>query len=138
MGVGILADTNYTILSRGWKFPPQIDPSTGKFMTVEYEEDIKEAIWIILMTKKGERPMLPQFGCSIHEYMFSSPDYTTIGIIEKEIKEALEIWEPRIEGVEVKVMTNRANPEQLLIYIDYIVSATRNQTSLVYPLNLNG
>jgi phage baseplate assembly protein W len=137
MEVKILDEADNTILSRGWKFPPQIDLSTGKFVTVDFEEDIKEAIWIILMTKKGERVMLPQFGCSIHEYMFSSPDYTTIGIIEKEIKEALELWEPRIEEVEVRVTTNKANPEQLLIYIDYVVSATSSQNSLVYPLKLN-
>ena len=54
------------------------DPATGRFRASSYEEDIKEAIYIILMTKKGERLMRPEFGCGIHDFAFATLDYTTI------------------------------------------------------------
>lgn len=40
-------------LGRGVKFPLQVDPRTGKFAMVSQEEDIQEAIGIILNTVQG-------------------------------------------------------------------------------------
>lgn len=40
-------------LGTGLGFPVMADPATGRFRTSSYEDDIKEAIYIILMTKKG-------------------------------------------------------------------------------------
>ena len=48
-------------LGRGLKFPLQVDPRTGKLAMVEHEEDIREAIGIILNTMQGERVMRPGF-----------------------------------------------------------------------------
>lgn len=84
-----------SFLGRGFKFPVQVDEITGKMKTSAYEEDIKEAIYLILMTKKGERIMNPQFGCGIYDYAFGTMDYTSLNMMERAVKEALALWETK-------------------------------------------
>ena len=59
-----------TFLGKGMKFPPQINKATGRFMTSSEKENIKESIYLILMTQKTERFMRPDFGSSIMQYTF--------------------------------------------------------------------
>ena len=42
-----------SFLGCGLKFPLQVDPKTGKLAMVSFEEDIKEAIGIIINTIRG-------------------------------------------------------------------------------------
>ena len=58
-------------LGRGWSFPFTIDPARGGVALSEFEENIRQNITIILGTRPGERQMLPQFGCRIHELLFA-------------------------------------------------------------------
>ena len=67
-------DRTKAFLGRGFAFPPRIDPATGQFVMAENEEDIRQSIYIILMTRTKERAMLPVFGCAVHEYLFDVPD----------------------------------------------------------------
>lgn len=126
-------DSAKDFLGRGWKFPVRVDEATGRIKTSDYEEDIAEAIRIIIMTRKGERVMQPEFGCDLHEYVFSGTDYTTITQMENEIKSALINWEPRIIDVNVSVDIDGNNLSSLLINVDYVVRSTNNPYNLVYP-----
>lgn len=133
---------NYTdepgsFLGRGLKFPVQVDKVTGRFMLSAYEEDIKEAIFIILNTRPGERPMRPAFGCRIHDYMFEALNYTVIVSMEAAVREALLVWEPRITDIEVKADAARADRGIVDIHISYLVRQTNNPFNLVYPFYLN-
>jgi len=122
-------------LGRGWKFPVKVN-SEGKITMSEYEDDIKESIWIILSTSKGERVMRPDFGCGINDFVFSSIDSSTLALIESTVREALILWEPRIEVIDVKVSTDKIKESKLIISIDYEVRRTNNQFNLVYPFYL--
>jgi phage baseplate assembly protein W len=122
-------------LGVGWKFPVQVD-SAGNIAMSAFEQDIREAIRIILSTTKGERTMRPDFGCGIHDFVFDSMSTTTLGLIEASVREALIQWEPRIELQSVRVSTAAAEVGQLLIGIDYRVRATNNEFNLVYPFYL--
>ena len=123
-------------LGRGWKFPVTIDEATGKIATSEYEEDIKEAIRIILKTSKGERIMHQDFGCSISDYVYESMSATNIGLFESSIREALTAWEPRVQDVVVMAVPDKENSGRLLVSIDYMVRATNNLFNMVYPFYL--
>ncbi len=120
-------------LGTGFKFPIQIDKATGRMKTSSYEEDIKEAIWIIIMTKKGERIRNPQFGCSIHEYVFGTTDFQTLKQMERSVLKALEMWEPRIYETEVTVSVDPQQEGVVNIEISYLVRATNNPYNLVFP-----
>lgn len=122
-------------LGKGWKYPVRAD-AQQKIAISEYEEDIKEAIWIILGTARGERVMRPEFGCGIHEYVFSSMDAVNLSLIENSVREALTLWEPRIEIIDVKTDTQYAAEGKLVVNIDYRVRATNTQFNLVYPFYL--
>lgn len=120
-------------LGTGFKFPIQIDKATGRMKTSSYEEDIKEAIWIIVMTKKGERIRNPEFGCSIHEYTFGTMDFQTLQKMEWSVQEALTIWEPRITDTQVTVSVAPDLEGAVRIEVSYRVRATNNPYNLVFP-----
>ncbi|MCM1565334.1 MAG: GPW/gp25 family protein [Dehalobacter sp.] len=122
-------------LGKGWKFPFNIN-YLGKVDISSYEADIKEAIFIILGTSPGERIMRPDFGCGIHEYVFSTMDTLSLSLIENAVIEALTRWEPRIELIEVKALPDLANDGRLLINIDYRIRTTNTSFNLVYPFYL--
>jgi uncharacterized protein len=122
-------------LGTGWKFPVKINES-GQVALSEYEQDIKEAIWIILSTSKGERVMRPDFGCGIHDYVFASVNTSTLALMESSIREALTIWEPRIELTDLKINSDEISNGKLMISLEYKVRSTNSRFNLVYPFYL--
>ncbi len=122
-------------LGIGWKFPTSPD-SDGKIAMSEYETDIKEAIKIILGTAKGERVMRPDFGCGIHDFVFSPVNKATLSLVENTVREGLTFWEPRIELIKVEAIPEVSAEEKLLVSIDYRVRVTNNRFNLVYPFYL--
>ena len=122
-------------LGRGWKFPVSVDSRGGIAMS-QHEEDIREAIWIILSTSRGERAMNPDFGCGVHDMVFSSISTSTLGMIRESVREALILWEPRIEVSDVKAKVDGFEEGRVEVTVDYLVRATNNEFNLVYPLYL--
>jgi phage baseplate assembly protein W len=120
-------------LGRGWSFPVLVDDREGTIRLAEYETDIRQSIWIILSTSKGERVMRPDFGCGIHDLVFEVVNTTTLAAIEDNVREALALFEPRIEVIQVKATSNAGLDGQVRISIDYEVRGTNNQLNLVYP-----
>jgi len=123
-------------LGRGWKFPIEVDEVTGRIRHVQFEDDIAEAIKIIIWTAKGERVMRPDYGCDIERYLFEGSDDTTLRLIESEIKDSITIWEPRVHEVEVKVERDEGQEQRLLIHVQYEVRTTNNLFNQVYPYYL--
>lgn len=123
-----------TFLGVGWGFPIGVDISGG-IQTAEYEESVRQAIWIILGTAKGERMMRPDFGCGIYDLVFEVNTATTAGKVAQAVREALLIYEPRIDVRDVQVQPQGLG-DSLLINIEYEVRATNNVFNLVYPFYL--
>ena len=122
-------------LGVGWKFPIRVN-ARGGLSYSRLEQDIEEAIWIILSTAKGERVMEPDFGCGIHEYVFATNNPTTRGALTYEIQKALAAYEPRIEVETVRVDSLPDRDNQLLISLAYRVRSTNAKRNLVYPFFL--
>jgi uncharacterized protein len=127
---------SYEFLGVGWRFPLQLDRAKGDIALSRYDQDVQEAIWIILSTAPGERVMRPDFGCGIHDYVFAPNNSHTAGLVRFHVEEALVRWEPRIELQEVLVQADPAIPSVLLISIDYQVRATDSRYNVVYPFYL--
>jgi phage baseplate assembly protein W len=122
-------------LGRGWKFPIRIG-KRGGITPSEYEDKVRESILIILNTAKGERVMRPDFGCDIHEFVFSVINTSNLTLIESAVKEALVLWEPRIEVKSVKTSRDRINEGIIDIGIDYRIRTTNTEFNLVFPFFL--
>lgn len=140
--------TGREILGVGWHFPVRVDrrfqgesraPDRGRggIALSRYEEDIEQAIRIILSTHKGERRMRPTFGCEIHELIFAPANATTFGLMRFHVEDALTMWEPRIEVTSVEV-TSTGRDGQVDIMIAYTVRTTKDERTLVYPFYVIG
>ena len=119
-------------IGRGWAFPLRTD-ATGGIALVSREREVEEAIRLILGTSLGERPMRPEFGCRIHDYVFGLADGTTANEISAEVKRALGMWEPRIDVEDVVVSFDAL--DQTLLYVDvrYSLRRTNDRRNLVFP-----
>jgi phage baseplate assembly protein W len=122
-------------LGVGWKFPIRVNARGGLSFS-RHEQDIEEAIWIILSTAKGERVMEPDFGCGMHDYVFAPNNPGTRGSIAYEVQNALAVYEPRIEVENVRVESFPGRDNQLLIRLDYRVRSDNTKRNLVYPFYL--
>jgi phage baseplate assembly protein W len=122
-----------SFLGRGFKFPFSVNSQSGKIEMVEYEEDIKEAIEIILKTNVGERVMRPEFGSNVSNYVFSVNRLENISTIKSEILNALEQFEPRIEDINVEIDDSDGDMSTVIVNIQYVVRSTNNQFNIVYP-----
>jgi Bacteriophage baseplate protein W len=122
-------------LGRGWSFPIQPGPD-GEIAMAEYDEDIRQAILIILQTNPFERVMRPDFGAGLNALVFEPVNTTTLALVKHRVEQALILWEPRINVVEVQVTTDANERNRLLIEVSYQVRATNTFYNLVYPFYL--
>lgn len=119
----------------GWAFPVETD-GRGDIETVTGEADIREAIRVILGTAKGERVMRPAFGCAIHDHVFAAVTPATLGSIERDIREALDRWEPRIEVESVEADDASEDPGVVDVTIAYRIRARDRTSTLTYPFEV--
>ena len=129
-----MATPTKAFLGVGWRFP--VKPVDGRLTYASYEEDVEQAIQIILLTERGERPMLPQFGGGLRRFLFEPNSPPTRFEIARTVRAALIDWEPRISVERVEVTSDNDQPNLLLIHVDYVVRATNNAYNRVYPFYL--
>lgn len=119
----------------GWSFPIAATHSGGIAMASGHE-DIDQAIFLILSTSPGERPMRPEFGCGLSEYVFAPADVATAARVSAVVHSALRRWEPRIRLDRVEAVPDYRLDETvafLRIEIDYTVLTTYDRRNLVVP-----
>lgn len=125
----------HEIIGRGWAFPPRVGPNGGLLLTNERNE-LNEAIRVILGTSPGQRVMRPTFGSRLHELVFAPNDSQTAAQARRFVEEALGMWEPRVNVLDIRVYPDPGERFRLMIEVDYEVKATRDQRTLVYPFFL--
>lgn len=116
----------------GWAFPLELD-QTGAFALVSDQREIEESIRLILGTAYGERPMRPDFGCAIHDFVFAEADASTAGRIGYEVRASLHRWEPRIEIDDVTVTVDDDDGSVMYIDLRYHIKNTNDPRNLVFP-----
>lgn len=122
------------LIGRGWAAPVRVGGGGG-IELVEGNREVEEAIAVILATAPGERVMRPEFGCRIHDLVFSPVNSETLGMAQRYVEEALGRWEPRVDvrDVDVQLSYEEAEHGVLRIVVDYTIRATKDERSLVYP-----
>ena len=109
--------------------------ATGEIELAAYEESVRQSIWLILGTAKGERAMRPDFGCGIYDLVFALNSASTAGTVAQAVRDALLLFETRIDVTNIDVQPQNGG-EVLLISIDYEIRATNTAFNLVYPFYL--
>jgi phage baseplate assembly protein W len=128
-------DPTQAFLGVGWAFPPEVAPDHSLEMAA-YDDDIRQAIRIILGTNPGERVMRPDFGAGLDEFLFDPLNTSTLSRVQVRVRGALVDWEPRIDVLEVKVTRDDGEHNKLLIVVGYRVRATNSRQNFVYPFYL--
>lgn len=126
---------------RGWAFGVRdgdrkgvtLDPRWSRVVLAEGQDDVQQAIWIILGTARGERVMRPDFGCGIHELTFEAISSPLVQQIKALVREALRRFEARIDVIRVDVGTREALTGKLDIELEYRVRTTNQVGNFVYP-----
>ena len=122
-------------LGTGMKFPPQIDAGTGRFTLSSAQQSVKESVYLILMTNRGERWMQPEFGGDLLSYTFMDTSLTMLSIMSSQIRNLLLTQEPRISDVNVDITPDN-NSGCLIINIEYALSDSNTRDNLVFPFYL--
>src|SRR5260370_13471231 len=131
-----MADANSAkaFLGVGWAFPP-CTAADGSTALAVYEQDVDQAIRIILGTDWGERIMRPDFGAGLKSFVFGPVNQTTMRQVQTRVQDALIKWEPRIDVEQVKVTVDSGR-NTLLVAVTYRVRVTNTLHNLVYPFYL--
>ena len=127
---------NKGFLGRGWKFPPEFNNGHQSAELIQYEDDIKESLLILLSTIQGERVMRPGYGTTVYDLLFEPLDLNVGTLVAEEVKRSILIHEPR-------VFVDQVTPNQdpfagfLELSIDYTIISTNTRSNLVFPFYLN-
>lgn len=127
---------NSAILGAGMKFPPQVDPATGRFVVASGETSVKESIYIILMTQKTERRPRPAFGASLMSFTFMDTNATLLSIMGRNLAADIAAAEPRVTNINVDISPD-VKKNCLIVNISYTVIQTNVRDNLVFPFYLD-
>jgi phage baseplate assembly protein W len=122
-------------LGVGWRFPPQVT-AQGELAQSSYEQRVEESIYLILSTSKGERVMLPDFGCGIHDLVFAPNNSATLSMVVQEVHSALSNQERRIDVLDVSADSSPDEANLLLIRVTYQIRDNNAIGNLVFPFYL--
>ena len=122
-------------LGKGLRFPVSINLNGG-VSTSQYEENVRQSLFVILGTAPGERISRPRFGCRIHDLMFAPNNLTTAARAEVFCEEAILKFEPRVEKVVCHAGPNPDEPNRLDIRIEYVIAGKNDKRNLVFPFYL--
>ena len=127
--------TDQAFLGTGWAFPIVLD-ATGEIALVRGDEDVHQAVRIILGTSLGERAMRGDYGAGLEALVFEPLSTSTIALARHRVEQALIRFEPRIDVLGVTAVPSDSRRARLDITIDYRVRATNVFYNLVYPYYL--
>lgn len=130
-----MASADRAFLGIGWAFPPAPAP-TGDVAMAAYDDDVRQAVLIVLKTTPGERVMRPRFGAGLADLVFEPITTSLLALIKHRVETALIQWEPRIDIDAVTVTPSRALG-RIDVDIRYQVRQTSTFYNLVYPFYLS-
>lgn len=100
---------------------------------LEQEADIASSLEVLLTTVRGERVMLPQYGCNLDELVFESLDTRMKTLMADKVESAILYHEPRIELENVRLDDTRELEGVVLIEVTYRVKSTNSRFNFVFP-----
>ena len=94
------------LVSRGFRdislsFEPH--PVTKDLVVLKDTACIRKSVSNIVQTIRGERFFDSLFGSNVRKSLFDFVDFATASVIEREIKESILNFEPRVSNLRVKV-----------------------------------
>ena len=91
-------------ITYGINFPFR-ESYVGKYLDISdtTEEEVRSNLIHLLLTKKGYRYYLPDFGTRLYEYIFEPLDGPTFSEIEGEIRDSVEKYMPGVQITNISI-----------------------------------
>ncbi|HYM79385.1 MAG TPA: GPW/gp25 family protein [Candidatus Dormibacteraeota bacterium] len=125
------------IYGQGISFPPRLGPD-GRMAFSAGPDNIREAIEVTLMTSRGERLMLPDFGGSLRNFLFEPNTTATRRLVQEDIEKVLGVWEPRISIQSVDVNADPNDARAVVAVVQYQLVATQQSGQMSLQIQLGG
>ena len=111
------------------KFPFTANNLDGFFIDMNEtgNDKVLSEILHVIMTRKGTRLRMPDFGTDLTKYIFEMNDEGSWPGIKQEIIEAVKKYVPNVTLNDIRVLRDEADDSTLLVDIDYSVSVGINQ-----------
>jgi phage baseplate assembly protein W len=116
-----------------YAFPFRIDPASGQAAQTPYQAHVDQMIRQVLLTNRGERIDLPEFGCGLRQLLFAPHNSALDSTTNLIVQQALSRWMSGIISVQKVIVvpqTTTDNPAQLNIQINYMMLATQTNGQL--------
>ncbi len=125
------------LFGRGIAFPPRVGPD-GRVAWSEGEDNVRDAIRILLLTRPGERLFLDDFGAGLDRSLFEPNTVTTRQMLRDRITQTLQQWEPRIGLESVDVEPDPQDERTAIATITYKLVATQVRERIDVAVTLAG
>lgn len=123
------------LFGKGTSFPFRVG-ADGHVAWSEGEANINECIRSLLLTDRGERLFLPDYGGGLQAFLFAPNTVSTRHQIAERIKAAIGRWEPRVALQAVTVEADRAEATAAVATIVYRLVATQATGTLALRVRL--
>jgi phage baseplate assembly protein W len=97
----------------------RVNPITKDIPLSKNEDAVKKALLNLLKTQKGTRPFRPDFGVNLQRFLFEPADYETEVQINDEIARSIQVFEPRVQVIEIESVID--NDVGIKVAIKYYV-----------------
>ena len=125
-------DATNKFIGSGLIFPIQID-TLGRAVISNGYELIRTSIVHILSYPKDTRWFNEKFGARLWEVLEEPNDLIGISLVKTFILESIRIWEPRVELLEVLVLTDTATLEKIDIQLTYRIRNSKTKDTFIFP-----
>lgn len=83
-----------------------MSPTTKDVFRKRNVESVKFAVKNLLLTNQGEKPFNPYCGGNLYNFLFELADPATEKNIIREIRNVIEVYEPRVDVPSLRVVVN--------------------------------
>ena len=103
----------------GIGFPVLTTNTGGFFSRSEGPETVMAGLKQLILTTKGERPMLPNFGTNLRRYVFEPYDTSLVKKIQEDVLEAVRVYAPWVKttGIDVSQDNRSGQEDRNVIYV---------------------
>jgi uncharacterized protein len=127
-----MSNTNNQFIGQGITFPIEIDLN-GRAVINNGFDLIEASIITILNWPKRDRFFNELFGARLWELIEEPNDNIGRTLVRTFIMESIELWEPRIELLEVNIIDSTITPEKIDIELSYEIRSSRIANTFIFP-----
>lgn len=116
----------------GFKYPIEENPKRGYFSKETGLALDRNNLATLIKTEKGERFMLPNYGCSVTKYLMEPLDDATFAEVKKEIYDGITTYLSKISISKLQIFEDSGNTVRIELFC-----TTRDEDSVTFQTTIN-